>query len=93
MRVGTHVSAAIVDRLPVPRLEAEDPLFVEIATLSEKLAGLEGGGKTATLLQARVAQLYGLSEAEFAHVLSTFPLVDAAEREEARRSFVTAVTI
>ena len=93
MRVGTHVGAGIVDRLPVPRLDAEDPLFVGIATLSERLAGLEGDRKTATLLQARVAHLYGLSGAEFAHVLSTFPLVEAAEREEARRSFETAVTI
>ena len=38
-------------------------------------------------LQARVAHLYRLSADEFAHVLASFPLIDAAQREMARQAF------
>jgi hypothetical protein len=38
-------------------------------------------------LNALVADLYQLSEDEFAHVLATFPLVAIEEREAALREF------
>jgi hypothetical protein len=38
-------------------------------------------------LQATAAHLYGLDREEFAHVLESFPLVGAAEREAALRAF------
>jgi len=40
-------------------------------------------------LQARVAQLYQLTIDEFAHVLSTFPLIPQEERDAAFRLFAT----
>ena len=40
-------------------------------------------------LQARAAHLYGLSRAEFAHVLETFPLVSATTRAAALTQFDT----
>ena len=38
MRVGTHVTAAIVSRLPVPRPDRRDPRFREIAEAARALA-------------------------------------------------------
>ena len=38
MRVGTHVSAAIVARLPVPRPDRQDPLFAAVAGAARLLA-------------------------------------------------------
>ena len=39
-------------------------------------------------LQALVARLYGLSRADFEHVLSTFPLIPAMTKDRARHYFV-----
>ena len=87
--VTTHVTAATLKRLRVPHLGPDDPLFKEIATLA---AGLSKGNETWTpehaRLQGAVARAYELSEQEFSHVLSTFPLVPVADRDAARRSFL-----
>jgi Eco57I restriction-modification methylase len=82
MRVGTHVTTSIVASLPVPKPPATDPAFQRVARLSRALS------RRFTLtafarLNALVADLYGLSHAQFAHVLETFPLVPASERAAA----------
>jgi hypothetical protein len=38
-------------------------------------------------LQALVAQLYGLTEADFEHVVATFPLIPVEVREKALLEF------
>jgi hypothetical protein len=38
-------------------------------------------------LQARVTHAYGLDERDFIHVLGTFPIVPAEERDAARHAF------
>ena len=38
-------------------------------------------------VQALAARCYGLTEDEFAHVLTTFPLVDSSERRGALEKF------
>ena len=105
--VTTHVTAAVIGRLRVPRLASDDPLFREIADLSVRLSGPYttaeadrhspgDGGQTRlhrwnhdyARLQALVAHAYELDERDFAHVLSTLPLVDAATKDEALRWFV-----
>jgi hypothetical protein len=82
MRVGTHVTAGLVSRLPVPRPSPADRRYDEIAALAK---GLERGGDGDALarLHGAVAALYGLSRDEFRHVLDTFPLVPQAERDAA----------
>ena len=45
----------------------------------------------AACLQARVARLYQLTLEEFEHVLATFPLVPAEERDLARREFLKMI--
>lgn len=82
MRVGTHVSAAIVARLPVPRPDRRDPLFAAIAGAARLLA-TGWNGEVFARLNAAAARLYALTAAEFTHIVATFPLADAGERAAA----------
>jgi hypothetical protein len=87
LRVSTHVTVAIVDRLPVPRPPRDSAAFVEIERLSADMITSGPGPGTASRLQAAVARLYGLTASEFDHVLSTFPLVPEDERRRAAQAF------
>jgi hypothetical protein len=100
LRVTTHVTTAIVERLPVPRLQDSPAPSREIAALAALLARRGprqsggNGGQTPfppdlafARLNARVAKLYQLTVEEFEHVLSTFPLVPREDREAALREF------
>jgi hypothetical protein len=81
-RVTTHVTVAIMDRLPVPRPDRGARALVEIAELAGALADLPSDVPTMVRLQVSVARLYGLTAPEFRLVLDSFPLVDAAFRTE-----------
>jgi hypothetical protein len=86
MRVATHVTTAIVEWLPVPTLEDAAGESREIAALARLLAHWNDPPASARL-NALVARLYGLSADEFAHILTTFPLVPVQERAAARSEF------
>jgi hypothetical protein len=88
LRVTMHVTTATVERLPIPTVETAPAAYCEIAGLARLLAR---GPRAAALarLNARVAELYQLTAAEFEHVLDTFPLVPASERQEALSIFVS----
>jgi hypothetical protein len=86
LRVGTHVTAAIIDRLPVPRPDPHSADFQRLAQLSRRLAVANDADAYARL-QATAARLYGLSEENFAHVLASFPLVPDGQRTAARAAF------
>jgi len=79
LRVSTHVTTAIVERLPVPIRDQAPHAAREIAALARALSRRPDGVANARL-QARVAALYQLTREEFAYVLSTFPLVPAEVR-------------
>lgn len=87
LRVGTHVTTAIIDRLPVPRPGPHERAFRAIAGLSARLAREPGDRAAAARLQAEVARLYGLSLAAFRHVLATFPLIGEDEKAAALAAF------
>ncbi len=91
MRVGTHVSASIVERLPVPGPDRDSAGFGLIGALARQLARTPADRDAHARLQAAAARLYGVSADEFAHVLSTFPLVAAEERDAARAALVARV--
>jgi hypothetical protein len=79
--VVTHVSTAIVGRLPVPVVPEHAPPFTTIARLA--LALRRPGpdwDRRYVRIQAAVARLYRLSRDDFAYVLDGFPLVDDAIR-------------
>ena len=82
-RVTTHVTTATVERLPVPRRNEAPAAFRAIAALAHMLTRNRATAPQADALarlNALVAALYQLSTEEFAHILSTFPLVDADTR-------------
>ena len=86
MRVGTHVSAAIVARLPVPR--PDRTIRCSRRWPAPRGRWLPGGtARVFAGLNAAAARLYGLTAPEFGHVVATFPLVDPAERAAAVTAF------
>jgi hypothetical protein len=87
LRVSTHVTTSIIERLPVPMPARNSRTFKEIGRLAAALARDPDDGHSAARLQGAVARLYGLSEAEFRHVLTTFPLISSTIRDNALRSF------
>ena len=88
LRGGTHVPAAVIHRLPLP-VDVPPDALKSIAAHARALARGPSPDDAARL-QARVARVYALTRDEFAHVLSTFPLVDAAERAFALDAFETS---
>ena len=71
LRHGTHVPASAIERLPVPWLPRDSPSFVEVVSLSRRIAG--GQVEEEPRLQALVARLYGCGRPELEHVLGSFP--------------------
>jgi hypothetical protein len=87
LRVTTHVTVAIVERLPLPRLPVASLEFVRMVTLARHLASKPADLDPLARLQALAARLYELDAATFAHILRTFPLVDERIREASLRAF------
>jgi hypothetical protein len=88
MRVSTHVTTAVLHTIPVPRPETASALYADIdkrvqarGRAPERAAALDAE------LQALTACAYGLTAAEYEHVLGTFPLVPASQREHALETF------
>jgi Eco57I restriction-modification methylase len=90
LRVNTHVTVSLVSRLRVPVLDRASRTFRRLSTLAQTLmhspASAEQQPEYAEL-QGVVARLYGLSESEFAHVLSTFPLIPPEIKSECLLQF------
>jgi hypothetical protein len=86
-QVSTHVTAGIVERLPVPRPARESDAFKAIALAARRLSAKPKEDTAYAELQAHVAMLYGLTAEEFRHVVSTFPLVEEGVREASLTAF------
>ena len=82
----THLGSATVEGLRIPKPSYDSPAFEEIVELSHSLRNTFSARDYARV-QALAAACYGLTGAEFAHVLGTFPLVDQAERNAALEQF------
>ena len=81
LRVTTHVTVAIVERLPLPKPAVSSLEFVRMAALARHLASEPNDLDAMVRLQALAARLYEIDAATFAHILETFPLVDERVRE------------
>lgn len=90
--VTTHVTTAIVSRLPVPRPPAQSPPARRLATLATRLqaVGVDGDLDAYAMLNATVADLYGLSLDDYAHIVGTFPLLSDAIRTRCVAAYVQA---
>ena len=88
IRVSSHVSLAIVQALPVPRVDAGSGPGRRLAAAASALArGGDATGDAEASLQGLAAVLYGLTPEEFDRVLESFPLVERAARDRAREAF------
>jgi hypothetical protein len=89
LRVTTHVTTAIMARLPVPRPVAGSAAFNTLVMLARRLAetGVDEGLDDYARLNAVAARLYGLTADQFTHLLATFPLVAPGVREQCVVSF------
>jgi hypothetical protein len=86
LRVTTHVTTAIVERLPIPREEEAGAGFEEVGSISRRLSRRDDP-TLESRLNAIVAKLYQLTEEEFRHLLNTFPLIAKEERDRALNEF------
>jgi len=83
--------APIVER--AARLICTEPVFdalakdVDIKSHSESVTDRTGRAQLRAELDGLIAHLYGLTESEFVHVLSTFPLVPDPVKVAARNAY------
>jgi hypothetical protein len=82
LRVTTHVTTAVMARLPVPRPPDGAPEFRELARRARDLeaTGIARNERAYAEMNGIVAGLYGLSTAHYEHVVNTFPLLPASLR-------------
>jgi N-6 DNA Methylase/Eco57I restriction-modification methylase len=83
LQVTTHVTASLMSRLPVPRPDGHSPDFHELAQLARELerSGVESNPESYAHLNAIAARLYGLRADQYAHILTTFPLIPLENRQ------------
>jgi hypothetical protein len=86
LRVTTHVTTAIVERLPIPREEDAGPAYEEVGAIARVLSRRDDPALESRL-QATVGKLYQLRGDEFAHVLNSFPLIAQEDRDRAKEEF------
>lgn len=92
LRVTTHVTTAIVEQLPVPTRNARPQELQRVAALARRLIRCRNHHTTqaaewVAALNVAVAAAYRMSVDEYAHVLSSFPLVPAEERTRTLRLY------
>ncbi len=88
MRVGTHVTVSIMERLPVPRPSIDSSTARHLVALTDRVITTPSDSQAVAQLQAAVAHLYQLSSVDFEHVLDTFPLVPVDDRRAAMEAFL-----
>lgn len=89
LQMSTHVTTALMARLPVPRpvpASAEHTALADLASVLATRRDPEDDVETYARLNAVAGRLYGLTSTEYAHVVSTFPLLP----ETMRRRLVEA---
>jgi hypothetical protein len=81
----THVTTALMARLPVPCPSADSREFAALVELSQTLAreGIKAAPEAYARLNAIAARLYGLTDVQFRYVADTFPLIDKCVRSRA----------
>lgn len=91
LRVTTHVTVSIMERLPLPKPAHSSPAFAAVVHLARHLASEPASATAMARLQGLAARLYGLDGEQFEHVLSTFPLIEPRVREAALAAFLRTV--
>ncbi|MDH4062909.1 MAG: N-6 DNA methylase [Acidobacteriota bacterium] len=90
LQMSTHVTSVLMARLPVPRPAAGSVEARAIAELSKALSSrrdVEDDALGYARLNALVSRLYGLTAAEHAYIVSTFPLLSRELRDVCIEAF------
>ncbi len=85
----THLGSSTVEALRIPKPGFDSALFENVVEVVQELHSSHAETAWARL-QALAAHCYGLTEAEFAHILTTFPLIDPDQRHRALEDFAAA---
>jgi len=83
LQMTTHVTTSLMARLPVPRPASGTAPHHALVGCAQELsasASIEASAGTYARLNALAAALYGLTQAEYAHIVSTFPLLPESVR-------------
>lgn len=77
LQMSTHVTAALMARLPVPRPARGSPSHRLLARLAAQLSAgsIDDNPRAYARLNTVAAALYGLSAGEYRHVIDSFPLL------------------
>lgn len=89
LQVTTHVSAGVMANLRVPRPAAGSGPFRTLAAAARRLerSGLGEGEAAYVRLNTAAARLYGLTAAQYRHLLTTFPLLPASLRARCAENY------
>jgi hypothetical protein len=91
LQMTTHVTTALMARLPVPRPMPSAPAHDRLAAAARRLSmheSIEAAPEAYARLDALVAHLYGLTPSQYEHVVSTFPLLPEPLRVRCLERFV-----
>jgi hypothetical protein len=90
LQMSTHVTTALMARLPVPRPRRGSAEYRDLATFAQGLSrsrAIEDEPEVYARLNAIAAGLYGLAPDAYAHIVSTFPLLSATLRARCVTAF------
>lgn len=92
VQVTTHVTTALMARLPVPRPRADTAEFDRLQQLARHVTAHGPAESSHELAEINTiaAALYAISADEYAHILDSFPLVAAPLRDACLSSYVRA---
>ena len=90
LSVTTHVTTALMARLPVPRPSRKSAAFAELVTLARTLAekGVDAAPEAYARLNAIAARLYGLTTEQYEHVVASFPLLPQELRSNCAAAYM-----
>jgi hypothetical protein len=90
LQVTTHVTTALMARLPVPKPQSGAHPFRALAGHARSLerTGIKGHESVYAQINAIAARLYGLTAKQYEHVLGTFPLLPQPQRDECLALYV-----
>ena len=91
LNVTTHVTAAVMSRLRVPRPKPGSRDFIRLAALAQHLAatGVDDESPAYAELNALAARLYNVSRDEYAFILDSFPLIARSLRDRCLSAYST----
>jgi hypothetical protein len=92
VNVTTHVTTALMSRLPVPRPRHDSRAFDRLVALARSLAstGIDNDTGDYAELNAIAADLYGVTTEQYGFILNSFPLLPKTLRNACFACYVRA---